>query len=699
LNIALVSHEYPPFRGGGIGTYATVMAHLFAERGHEVHVVTNLYPSAIEAEHKKEHSVHGSLHVHRVPGISDGWEPPPKATALESRMHREWSPYLAYAERVAERMKSLHAEFRFDIAEFPECAAEGYGVIHRRRLGLAFTDLPTTVTLHSPIEEIYRYNFYPRQNLGFQQRKALEDATVIEADGINSPSQRLITIVRERLGIGNDDRRPWNVVRLPVDRLGHSAVPDTAGRSGDSLKILAVGRVEPRKGVIDLVDAAAPLLTQFPNLTIEFVGNECDAGLVPGPMGEFLRSRVPASARDRLILHGMRPRDELAERFADASAVVFASRWDNYPLACLEAMSVGACCVISDGVGFAEVVNHGQDAFVFPAGNIGALRECLAGVLADPSGTAPVRAEAARRAGIIADPEQMVESRLQHYQRVIESAEARSATAPRGARIGWTATGNIKTDQTVRASAEQSGSVLVDQQSPLNGADSVQTDEANGRDDVNSHSAVEFRLRVPAGDELKPEAISTLLAVMNARPDAAWVAPWTLPESTTGPMFAGLDFALPLDMLANLAPRTVLERQSAFQAITPAESAHPPAWRDLDHRLSLHEAKTPGLAVPEWLCVGAKEPDSASDANEKIDSDRSTLLLEQLLERHPEVFRRHGAALWLYRAANNGSHSDVGGLRTEPGFRGVVWLAFKAAVKKRFPRLSARIRRVLGPPR
>ncbi len=667
MKIALVSHEYPPFQGGGIGTYATLMARLFAERGHEVHVITNLYPSATDSEYAKEYSKCGTLHVHRVHGITPGWHPSPKAHANEIRLHREWSPYLAYAERVAECLESVHKEFGLDIAEFPECAAEGYSVIHRRRLGLGFTDLPTTVTLHSPIEDIYRFNYYARQNPGFQRRKALEEATIREADGVNAPSERIMRMVKDRISSDHEDTRPWDVVRLPYE-LDQNRVAVDQPRKKRS--ILVVGRVEPRKGVIDLVDAAAPLLVKYPDLTIDLVGRECDAGVVAGTMGDFLRSRLPQSVRNRLVLHGQVPQEHIAEHLDSALACVFASRWDNYPVSCLEAMGAGACCIVSDGVGTAEVLTGRQNALVFSAGNIAALREQLEWVLNNVDLAQNIGAQARSSVVAIADPDAAVQSRLAHYERVIDKAHAPKSSPTVGATISWTPSGDTLCDASVRASAEFAGAHLVD--------------PADKKSD--------WTLHVPPGDRLVCEAIETLLGVMNARPDAAWVAPWTRPQSVHAPMYAGLDFELPLDLLASSSPRTVLARTSVQVEANPCEIPFPEPWNTLDRRLALEEAGYSGLVVPLWLCDA--EQSTQSESGLHLDHDQTALILEQLVDRHQKLFACHGADLWVYAAANSGQQS--GPFAPEPRFRELIVGALKNTIKKRFPRLTARARRIIN---
>jgi glycosyltransferase involved in cell wall biosynthesis len=668
MKIAFVSSEYPPFQGGGIGTYATLMARLFTDRGHEVHVITNLYPSASEPDQKQPYTKIGNLHIHRVKGISDGWGPPPNIDWQEIRLHREWSPYLAYSNRVADCLEMVHKEFGLDIAEFPECAAEGYCSIHRRRLGLGFSDLPMTVTLHSPIEDIYRFNHYSRQNLGFQRRKTLEESSIIEADGINAPSERMLKIVQARLQGNSKDGGPWDVVRLPLEVDPY--IEPQKNDPGESLSVIAVGRVEPRKGVIDLVDAAASLFESNPDFQIEFFGRVCDAGVAPGPMDDYLRSRLPEEHRDRLVFHGQVSHEEVTRSISSAVACAFASRWDNYPVACLEAMGAGVCCIVSDGIGTAEVLTDGQDALVFAAGDIQSLQEKIEWALANIEQSRLIGSNAISTVSSVADSDTAVDSRIAHYDRVISAATAPSSQSKLSRSVVWKPTGNTTTDESVRESAMHAEAEL--------------TEAAN-------HASA-WELDVSPGDHLEVEAIATLLSVLEARPDAAWAASWTRPSTTKSSMYAGHDFTLPLDLMVDAAPRTTLSRSNSNLPDNPCGIIPPSKWRELDRRLALKDAGWAGVIVPLWLSTSATEPQRSS--TETLDPDRIALILEMIIERHPGIFEQHGASLWLYATANIAPHHPT--LSTELGFRGLIELAFKGAIKKRFPRLTASARRMLN---
>jgi len=161
-------------------------------------------------------------------------------------------------------------------------------------------------------------------------------------------------------------------------------------------------------------------------------------------------------------------------------------------------------------------------------------------------------------------------------------------------------------------------------------------------------------------------------------------------------MYAGQDYTLPLDLLADLAPRTVLLRSSALEGIDIFDASLPMSLRQADLRLSLHDRGWAGLAIPAWLTTSGDYRNS----HERLDGDRRALLLERLAERHSSLLREHGAALWVYTAANagvSGSSEGGGGVAAaELGFRGTVWRAFKQLVKRRYPRLASAVRRVTG---
>ncbi|HIB83280.1 MAG TPA: glycosyltransferase, partial [Chromatiaceae bacterium] len=64
--------------------------------------------------------------------------------------------------------------------------------------------------------------------------------------------------------------------------------------------------------------------------------------------------------------------------------------------AVLEAMSSGCCVVVSDISDFHRFIEHGKNGFLFPAGDIGTLRNILQSILNNPAVIQEISLEASK---------------------------------------------------------------------------------------------------------------------------------------------------------------------------------------------------------------------------------------------------------------------------------------------------------------
>ncbi|WP_047488220.1 glycosyltransferase family 4 protein [Terriglobus sp. TAA 43] len=102
-----------------------------------------------------------------------------------------------------------------------------------------------------------------------------------------------------------------------------------------------------------------------------------------GELREMLEQRaVAACATEDVRFTGFRNQSELP-RFFDLSTVfVLPARHEAYGLIVNEAMAAGLAVVVSDDVGCADdLVAHGENGYVYPVGNVDALRNALEKVL------------------------------------------------------------------------------------------------------------------------------------------------------------------------------------------------------------------------------------------------------------------------------------------------------------------------------
>jgi glycosyltransferase involved in cell wall biosynthesis len=141
-------------------------------------------------------------------------------------------------------------------------------------------------------------------------------------------------------------------------------------------RILYVGLLTPRKGVLDLIEASRLLRDDGVEHELLLVGGMPDEG--PDAAAPVL-----AAAEGVARLLGTRPPEEMPTAYADADVFCLPSWWEAMPLSVLEAMSAGLPVVASD-VGDVSRVVTPECGAVVPAKDPHRLAEALRGLLLDP---------------------------------------------------------------------------------------------------------------------------------------------------------------------------------------------------------------------------------------------------------------------------------------------------------------------------
>lgn len=144
--------------------------------------------------------------------------------------------------------------------------------------------------------------------------------------------------------------------------------------------ILFASKLQNRKRCSDLLEA-------YLNLT---AGNE--TGPLPylvivgdGEKRASLERRAAQSGCSSIRFCGFRNQSELPRFFDIATVFVLPSRDEPWGLIVNEVMNAGRAVIVSDDVGCQpDLVEHGVEGCVFPAGNVAALTDVLRRVLATP---------------------------------------------------------------------------------------------------------------------------------------------------------------------------------------------------------------------------------------------------------------------------------------------------------------------------
>jgi glycosyltransferase involved in cell wall biosynthesis len=162
---------------------------------------------------------------------------------------------------------------------------------------------------------------------------------------------------------------------------------------GESDRIVAcVGGIQRRKGQLDLIEAAAPLVREFPHLVLALAGAAGDLEYVAA-----LDTRIAELGLERHVRRiGFEP--NIRNLFSVSEVLVHPSHSEGLGLAILEAMAVGLPVVATRCGGPEEIVEDGVSGLLVPVGNPKELAGALRRLLGDPEGARAMGRAAAGRA-------------------------------------------------------------------------------------------------------------------------------------------------------------------------------------------------------------------------------------------------------------------------------------------------------------
>lgn len=347
MKIAFISYEYPPDAAyGGIATYVYQAARMLASRGHHIEVFTS------SPDRSGTHSEDGIL-VHRI---------------LEASHAR-------FPTAIAGLFAARHISVQFDVLEGPEYGADAHEAVK------LVPDIPLVVKLHTPsflltaitYEGLAPFNPMRLRLLAGRIRKYLtlltkearplwrythkygleqERLHALEADEVVAPSRSL----------GEITTTAWNLDPARVFHIPYPYVPsprlleipvDTSTNT-----VTFIGRLEVRKGVIDLARAVPLVLKMHAQTKFRFVGPSDESPKRNQNMRQYLEHML-GKYTDSIEFTGPVPVDAIADILASTDLCVFPSIWENFANVCLESMAAGRGVIASEAGGMAEMLDFG----------------------------------------------------------------------------------------------------------------------------------------------------------------------------------------------------------------------------------------------------------------------------------------------------------------------------------------------------
>jgi glycosyltransferase involved in cell wall biosynthesis len=80
---------------------------------------------------------------------------------------------------------------------------------------------------------------------------------------------------------------------------------------------------------------------------------------------------------------GQTPRDALLREMSEADVFVFPSLFEGFALVILEAMAAGLPLITTPNTAGPDLIEHGKEGLIVPAGDANALREAMESLLND----------------------------------------------------------------------------------------------------------------------------------------------------------------------------------------------------------------------------------------------------------------------------------------------------------------------------
>jgi glycosyltransferase involved in cell wall biosynthesis len=339
MRVAFISSEFVTESNydGGLANYLHRAGVSLRTLGHEPHVIV--------ASDRDESLDFDGIRVHRV-DVRPG-----RLQRFAQRILHRYRPLLSVVWQgfgLNRRLRQLHAKHPFDIAQFASYQATA---LFRPRA------IPAVVRLSS-LEPLWA-RAYERERgiIGLESMLRFVEERSLETGGLLiSPSHLLAATASDVTG------RPVRVVESPfVPFAGELDATFHAEQLSTRRYVLFFGTIGLLKGVKCLAEILEPLFERHKDLYFVFVGKE--ACYLGRPMLEYVRARAGEYC-DRVLHFDRMPHASLYPVIENAEAVVLPSRIDNFPNACVEAMSMGKVVVGTRGASFEQLIDDGVSGFL-----------------------------------------------------------------------------------------------------------------------------------------------------------------------------------------------------------------------------------------------------------------------------------------------------------------------------------------------
>lgn len=321
MRICMIVGEFPPFCGG-IGNYVYNLSKALLKRGYEVTVITR-------------GSSHKNIVYTNFEGI-DLWK---------IRFFPVYPYHVKFHGYFLNKVLLEHSD-KFDVLH-----------LHNPLVPSPTTSLPVIVTEHGTVQgDISNSSFSDISALAlkiFAKKFIKQDYDVLNnADVITAVSYSCLREIKHFVG----KKKPMYVIGNGVDT---NYFKPNENIERERSVILYTGRLDSRKGVVDLITSAKYVCKYYPEAKFILTGK--------GPNEGHIRRQISnLNLSGNVTLAGFVSREELLQLYQSCTMYVLPSYYEGLPTTLLEAMACGLPSIATDVDGSSEVISHGKNGLLVP---------------------------------------------------------------------------------------------------------------------------------------------------------------------------------------------------------------------------------------------------------------------------------------------------------------------------------------------
>ncbi len=375
--------------GGGVDPYVRTTAQYLVEKGHTVHIIYSNKPEWNPGLK--------NLHIHEVSQPSPFHYYIAKA-GLSNTQYPTLVRQRGASANLAKKLKAIREKQGLDIVELTESASDSS----------LYKEIPYIYKMHGS-GWTFRHYCEDRKYYKFQIEN--ERDMILAAQQVHSLSRSLADFIA---GACEVPRRLITVTPYPI----HIEEFKPAGPppNGPPYRLMAVGRLEKRKGTHTLVAALQKVWEKEPETHLHLYGSDKDYGK------RQIEAAIPPDVhKGRIHFEGFVRRETLIERYQQTHVYVTPTRYETFGYTILEAMACGRPVIASDIGPVPELVRHEDTGWLFPRDNADALAQTILTALKNPEQREQFGKEG-RRIAERYNTEAILTQQLTLYEKVLRNA-------------------------------------------------------------------------------------------------------------------------------------------------------------------------------------------------------------------------------------------------------------------------------------